>query len=136
MKSKIEVAALKLLINGHSISKFDVSKSYPCTAQSAQRVLRSMHKAGVMRVCNWIKNGDRNIPVYKADGGEDVLSPLAKSNAERCMKKYYSDPDIYIAKQRAYRLVQQIKEKKFGYETNPYRELYRIAVQRSDRVCD
>lgn len=136
MKSKIERAILHMIIEGKTLSKFDISKTHGCLAKSAQRVLNSMHKDKLIRIHAWIKSGDRNVPVYMAGGGKDVPPPKAKTNAERCKKKYRADPEIYMAKQRAKRLVQKIKEKKIGFETNPYGELYRIAVQRSDRVCD
>lgn len=136
MKSKIETAALLLLINGGSVSKFDVAKACGCTPISAQRKLSSIYKAGVMRIAAWVKSGDRNIPVYRADGGRDVAPPKPKSNADRCKKKYKTSAVEYLVKQRAHRLKKKLDEGKIGYETNPYRELYRIAVQRSDRVCD
>jgi len=136
MKSKIEEAALLLLIAGKAVSKFDVAEQAGCTPLSAQRKLFSMHKAGVMRVSAWTKNGDRNVPVYKADGKRDVAAPEPVPSKERCRRQYAKKAVEYLVKQRAKRLIKTLDEGKISYATNPYGLLYRIADQHINRVCD
>lgn len=95
-----------------------------------------MHKNREVHIVKWFKHGSRNIPVYMAGAGKDKPSPIPLTNAQRCKRKYKSEPEKYQARVRAHRTIKRVQEKKIGYKTNPYGLLYRIADQHSDRVCD
>ncbi len=135
-KSNIENLIIKLFERQSLVSKDDVVEVTRCKSASAQRILTRMHSEGRIFIFKWFKHGSRNIPVYKLGVGKDKPSPTPLTNAERCARKYRKDPQAYLSRLRARRTVKRIKEKKFGYKTNPYGVFYRIADKHSDRVRD
>ena len=135
-KSNIENLILRLFERREIVSKDDVVPVARCTPQSAQRVLNRMHKENRVRVCKWLKHGARNIPVYKLGPGRNKPPPAPLTSAQRSAIAYSKYKEVRISKQRIKRMAKRIKEKKFGYKTNPYGVFYRIADQHSDRVCD
>lgn len=73
---------MKLLNEGHVISKYDLAAMVHCDQRTAQRMLARIHGARICRIARWVSIYHHWIPVYKLGKGTDCPKPRALTHAE------------------------------------------------------
>lgn len=113
MIPRVELAALALLGDGRTLTKYDLSEAAHCHHKTAQRALSKLHDAGQSHIVGWVPIYQRRIANYAGGPGKDVPMPRALTDKE-IQRKRRKDPEVLIAdamKKRAKRFLENERRK-------------------------
>jgi len=93
MVPRVELAILKLIEEGHLISKIDASTMAFCHNRTAQRILGKLHAEGRVIIKEWQSIYHQKIPVYGKGPGKNKPKPKPITNKAR-MRRNRKDPEF------------------------------------------
>lgn len=127
MKAVVYEKVLSAINEGKSISKYDVAKLVPCHHRTAQRVLSTMHKQRLIRICDWLPVYHQRVAIFCAkNGGRDISKPKPITAVE-ATRRYRSKPEKreqIIKQKRAKRIIEG------AYQSKAANQIFNLIVKR------
>lgn len=116
-----KVLLWKALAAGELLHKHHAASHFNCHLSSADRAINELHKAGLVHIVGWTRNGDRG-PMTKivAFGpGEDKPRPARLPNAFNCKRWRNRNHEQAIAIDRRCRIKRLAREGKLPRGNDP-----------------